>query len=107
MVLVRKTFFIIKIIHLCFSLMQHGQDVNNESCRINGNTQTVFFARFKKKVFLTLFCTLPHTMTNTSWIKKRLRASAHTFDVARVARSQDITFLGLVNMASSHILLFK
>lgn len=46
MLLVRKTFFIIKIIHLCFSLMQ---DVNNESCRINGNTQTVFFARFKKK----------------------------------------------------------
>lgn len=31
------------------------QDVNNESCRINGNTQTVFFARFKKK-------SLPHVI---------------------------------------------
>lgn len=51
---------------------------------------------------------MPKSGTLTAAVLKNFsELASETFDVARVARSQDITFLGLVNMASSHILLFK
>lgn len=54
---------------------------------------------------------MPKSGTLTAAVLKNFsELASETFDVARLARrkiSRDVTFLGLVNMASFHILLFK